>query len=467
MYIFNHDCPPTGKRQKSSQFLVGWLLSLVVFVHAQAQSPGGVSTNLKLWLKADAGTNTITNNAVVSQWDDQGPAVKDATQAANANKPLFKDGTAGVNFNPAISFDGINDYLANTSGGFYAKQYYVVTVNTDLINSTTPGQAVFTGFFDGSTDVTGFHFGSSTARYNNEVVSHNISESTKWGSAFTSTTASIPAGSANVFSVRTNSTSNGTDIYQNGTKINNAQSSGSFQEVTDTQYKVAGHASSISYFDGKVAEVITFSARNSDADKSKIESYLAIKYGIHLDENYVNSAGTTIWDKTANTTYHHDVTGIGRDDNATLLQKQSASSNDATLAIGLTSVASTNALNTNAFPANNSFLIWGHNNLSTGIATTVTPQLKRMARVWKVANVGNIADVMVRLSNSYFTGPVTESPVLIISDDATIDANDQIIDLQKSGSYQQKLTTLPDGSYFTFGIQTVPPLMIPISYTKN
>lgn len=457
---------PLPKRPIHFKHAIGGLLSLFVFMQTHAQAPGGVSTNLKLWLKADVGTNTTTNGAVVSQWDDQGPAAKNASQGTPANQPLYKDGTAGVNFNPAISFDGTNDYLANTAGGFYSQQYYLVLVNHELIDKG-PGQTPFSGFVaGGASDVTGFHFGDVTARHNNEVVSHNISHSGIWGSAFTSATASIAANSANVFSVRNTAANNGTNIYQNGGQIDNTDAN-AFAEVTDTDYKIGENANFARPFNGKVAEVITFSARNSDADKSKIESYLALKYGIHLETNYVSSAGTTIWDKTANAAYHNDVTGIGQDDNATLLQKQSASSNDATLAIGLTSVASTNALNSTTFPADNSFLIWGHNGASASIATTVTPQLKRMARVWKVANVGNITDVMVRLANSYFTGPVTESPVLIISNDATIDANDQIIDLQKSGSYQQKLTTLPDGAYFTFGIQTVPPLMIPISYTKN
>lgn len=446
--------------------LAGCVIGVFVFTQAQAQAPGGVSTDLKLWLKANVGTDVNTNDASVSQWSDNGTGALHATQSSNGFKPKYKDGTTGINFNPAVAFDGSNDYLENTSGGFYARQYYLVVMNHNLINSSTSGQTPFSGYVDGSSDVTGFHFGAVTARFNNEVVSHNISNSGEWGSALNSNTASIAANSVNVFSVRTNAGLNGTDIYQNGGQINNAQNN-SFQEVTNTLYKIGAFEGLDNYFNGKVAEVITFSNRNDDTQKNKIESYLALKYGVHLNSNYVSSSGTTIWDKTANAAYHNDVTGIGQDNNSVLLQKQSTSSNDASLAIGLTSIESTNALNTNAFPGDNSFLVWGHNNASTSIATTINSQLKRMARVWKVANVGNITNVMVRLNSSYFTGPVSETPVLIVSTDATIDANDQIIELQKSGSYQRKLTTLPNGAYFTFGTLTTPPLMIPISYTKN
>ena len=63
------------------------------------------------------------------------------------------------------------------------------------------------------------------------------------------------------------------------------------------------------------------------AERARVESYLAVKYGTTLlssasaGTNYVNSQGNIIWDATANSAYHHDVAGIGRDDASLLDQR--------------------------------------------------------------------------------------------------------------------------------------------------
>src|SRR3954464_12788940 len=76
---------------------------------AFAQYPGGVNTNLKLWLKANSGV-TLAGTAV-SQWSElSGAAVTGnfATQGANIsmlavqNPPAYQ--AAGINFNPQIIF---------------------------------------------------------------------------------------------------------------------------------------------------------------------------------------------------------------------------------------------------------------------------------------------------------------------------------------------------------------------------
>src|SRR3954449_870924 len=48
---------------------------------SSSTSPGGVVSNLKLWLKADAGTGTTTQGATVSTWQDQSGLINDVTAA--------------------------------------------------------------------------------------------------------------------------------------------------------------------------------------------------------------------------------------------------------------------------------------------------------------------------------------------------------------------------------------------------
>ena len=68
--------------------------------------PGGVTDHLRLWLKADGGTNTTTADADVTAWEDQSSNNYDADDVGS-NPPSYK--TNGINFNPALDFSGSED----------------------------------------------------------------------------------------------------------------------------------------------------------------------------------------------------------------------------------------------------------------------------------------------------------------------------------------------------------------------
>jgi hypothetical protein len=130
--------------------------------------------------------------------------------------------------------------------------------------------------------------------------------------------------------------------------------------------------------DANIGEIILYSSTPSAANLNKIESYLAVKYGITRGGNantgaaynYLSSASTTIWNKTTNSGFNNDIAGIGRDDASALFQKQSISvNNNEPVTVGLTSIATSNALNPNTFSADQSFLVWGNNGLLNQITT--------------------------------------------------------------------------------------------------
>lgn len=62
-----------------------------------------------------------------------------------------------------------------------------------------------------------------------------------------------------------------------------------------------------------------------DTERAKVNTYLAIKYGLTIDQNYLATDNSVIWDATANAAYHHRVTGIYRADVQGLHQRQSVS----------------------------------------------------------------------------------------------------------------------------------------------
>ena len=124
----------------------------------------------------------------------------------------------------------------------------------------------------------------------------------------------------------------------------------------------------------------------------RIESYLALKYGITLDQttqrDYLAGDGSKMWDATVNGAFKYNIAGLGRDDCQSLHQKQSKSVNTdqfITFATG-SSIKTDNASNTSGIVADKSFLVWADNNAAanTAVAVAGTNVSDRMTRVWRV-----------------------------------------------------------------------------------
>ncbi|WP_281238407.1 Ig-like domain-containing protein [Flavobacterium praedii] len=142
-------------------------------------------------------------------------------------------------------------------------------------------------------------------------------------------------------------------------------------------------------FNGEVAEIITYPYTLTEIDRKKVESYLAIKYGITLDAsvtNYVSSSGTSIW---SNTSYWHDVFGIGKDSKSALNQTQSNSSNtgsgNGTGQDGMGNIVISDPTSLD----DGDFVMIGNDNGALTEQTTDLPinlsGKKRLGREWKVA----------------------------------------------------------------------------------
>lgn len=76
----------------------------------------------------------------------------------------------------------------------------------------------------------------------------------------------------------------------------------------------------------KVAEILYFDRRLNNTMLRRVQSALAIRYGITLGPvNYVDGEGDVVWRYADSGLYHHRVTGIGRDSTYSLHQMQSRS----------------------------------------------------------------------------------------------------------------------------------------------
>ena len=78
-------------------------------------------------------------------------------------------------------------------------------------------------------------------------------------------------------------------------------------------------------WDGNISEVIFYGDELDDDDRNKVESYLALKYGVTLDQSaaqsYTAPDGTQMWATTTTgaSTHNNDIAGIGRDDDLSLI----------------------------------------------------------------------------------------------------------------------------------------------------
>lgn len=162
---------------------------------------------------------------------------------------------------------------------------------------------------------------------------------------------------------------------------------------------------------GYAPELIVFSRMLTPDERRKVESYLAVKYGITLKGSYLDSEGNLIWDWTENQAYHHRVTAIGNDAAGSLLQPLSATSyeesptyaalqeNDTYQDANPYNLSSASRLlvmgreNGNPTP-DKGFMFWGDDDASLATYTSPTDSLWHvMKRIWMVkTNVPSTPD---------------------------------------------------------------------------
>jgi hypothetical protein len=134
----------------------------------------------------------------------------------------------------------------------------------------------------------------------------------------------------------------------------------------DSNHFVLGEAFlpdlTLSSFSGDIAECLVFDRFLKKPEALKIETYLAIKYGITLIESdYVSSSDVILWNYEENKDYSNGIAGLGRDTVYGLNQKQGCSSEENDLlTIGFGNFSPLNKDNNFSLKEGN-YLVWGHN----------------------------------------------------------------------------------------------------------
>lgn len=391
-------------------------LLLVLSKAALSQSPGGVGTgNLRGWF--DAGTGVTLTSGAVSNWTDRS-TVGNASQGTAGNRPTVS--TATLNYNDALRFDGVNDFLniadrmLNTSTGVsaYAVARLIATTN-DTWGSIINGQA-------NGPSWTGGGYGLVALNSGNTLQGFYVRDYNTRGVSF-SATAGVPFLTSGNWN---GTTANNIEAFRNGSSAGTiAYTPGSVGDAGSSWIGSGDGANGNYCFYGDIAEIAVFNTGLSSANNNRVLSYLAIKYGITLGADYTNSAGTSIYTRTG--AYSNNIIGLARDDGSGLTQKQSRNVDDSTR-IYLSTLAASNSANGGSFSANLSHVMLGADNgnlCATNSTTAEIPSglgiVKRIGREWKVTNTNfdGTFSMDFKLASCAVLGSINVSQLRLLIDD--------------------------------------------------
>ena len=372
--------------------------------------PGGVSLGLQLWLKADAGVSSDINTDS-GVWSDQSGQNNHANNSGT-NLSSNGSGTPSITYNTTSNLINYNPNLAfnfeqlkvgldiNPLAIGDMDIYVVVDGNNAILGNENGGvdRSIAPNRVSNGVDIQDYFFGSGDSRYNDQLKIIHYS----FGATSNASATSFINVNNKLIKTFTEQNSNGgyTDLY-------------------------IGNAGSVGSFSGQIAEIIIYDQNLTGVNKSKVDSYLSLKYGISLDNaittDYISSNGTLVFDASANSGYTTGIFGLGRDDDSSLNQKIS-NNGGSDLLVALQnnfSLVNNSGSRTVNHTNNNQHLIISNNGLAnTSDSDDVNTDTfeSRFRRVWKVNLAGGF-DQDVALRFDAFGSSVPANQRHLLTDD--------------------------------------------------
>jgi hypothetical protein len=355
---------------KKTLLLHSLFLIAIIFA-AHAQSPGGVSLGLRTWYKADA-IVPVANGTDISTWADQ--ATADGVQNAVQNgvylnsffgnrKPQYRTPVSRYNFNPYIDFtkqfSSLFAYKAHSNRADYTYNY-AQGATLYQVGDLTNNQGWFLGTGLGATTApisgTNFEYGypwwGLNQQYYGTACGYYYATVDDYGwykAPYTTfeksynyvrperkTQNNIPW--INSVSYDKYGTNNG--VYTTALDAQTAMQTRKDGDKWSWGYNYTPSGPSLfigneltnynagRWWQGGIPEVILYDRKlnvtqGNEADK--VDTYLALKYGITLQHSYYISDGTKVWDTSCNNAFNNQIAGIAKDAASALNQKQSHS----------------------------------------------------------------------------------------------------------------------------------------------
>ncbi len=386
-----------------------------------APAPGGVAADLAIWLRADDLTS-LADGAKVGTWSDAVTGGQAVTQGVDFYRPTFNKTTTSklVNYNPSLSFNGDIANWLQTDHRIYCQSspFQLISLALDERTFKTeyrgpmgvgpdgnyPALDLYT---DGNSpngwrpfmgnSVPNIFNGGGALLYNGNTGGTNRQPQI-FSLGSTNLSPTVNYGADNIVSW--------VDGYKQATPLDAFQSN-----VFIGNHLFIG-SSGGEYWKGRIPEALVYTRQLTDAEMGRVNSYLATKYGITIDQrtatDYVASDGTTkFWNAATNGIYKANIGAIGRDDASGLNQKQSKSVNImAQPILSIATIAASNSANTGSFLVDKSFASWADNgnphsySMAYAPVSFTTPGgvgFFRMAATWKMQETGAVG-------TSYYVG---------------------------------------------------------------
>jgi gliding motility-associated-like protein len=375
---------------KSIVLLVIFLQSFSLF----SQNPGNIGTpNLTAWFKPDAlplgnvinWTTTLSSIGGVTV-TDAGAPFPQATNTpignvSNYNTTLFFNANSTTNLqsleNP-VSLNLLQNNSVGAQGTFFCAYYFPQVVGSSnnhmMLYNNSPHAIQFRNL-------------GTTGRLALGSSSTNTANATRnWTENYAPTIISYKGN---------RSTATSMSAFENDLLFTSSTASQSSGPTGLYIGNFPGNANAP--YNGYLHEYIFYNIDLTILEIRKVNSYLAIKYGVTLENltfsaqgDYLATDGTTIWDASIYPIYHNNVIGVGRDDSQGLLQKQSHAFDD-NYRLYISNLALTNVANTGVINSDISYVTIGQLNAAgcgTASSNAEAPAgiQSRLVDEWKVTN---------------------------------------------------------------------------------
>lgn len=400
-----------------------------------AGNPGGVNgQDLALWLKADTGHTAVNTNGPNSgTWFDN---------SYSGNLGFFSAGNqtqttiADLNYNGSITTLAASSVDFNRNAPDAVSVIVVMATDYTGTSSTTSQQgAIIGGFANGSGDeyFMTMSGGDVIWAVGNNAVKDSARSS---GGPLNNGSAHILFGDRDFF----NNPSGEVTLRVDGTELQSNTILNFTSLPTPATLRLGQHPIGTGIFEGRYGEVMVFDTVLTGLDKEKVETYLALKYGVTLGHNYRDPAGAVIYDTTG---FSNRIFGLANEDyNGALFdQTVAGSQGDSTLTlvagIGHTGTipVSSDTNNANSLTAA-TYLIVGDDDGNDAFNRPISGNPNQLlGRTWKVEAVGALNTQTLIFKANWLTSLTGgDQYSVVISSDQTFDDQDNTVLLTQAGA---------------------------------
>ncbi len=454
--------------------------------------------NACLWLKADDGAGTPGSS--VGTWQDRSRNGKDMTGENNPSVVAGSDAT-GMNFNPVVRFNGVDQSMWRNEStiGTDVSEANIFFAMRETVREGPAARTLLSHFtFPPPASRSGFQWSIHWPRGYDDKLAWDRGH---WGEPRHRNLSSAPfaVGVSNLGLVTNSVSSDTATIVVNAKTLTDEMppSPGIRMTETDLSNTLIG-TTSLGYAErhlhGDIPELLEFKRHLDPTQRTRVQSYLALKYGLTLDRDgldrgelkdkaYTNGNDASVYSYSG---YWNSIIGIGRDSVTGLDQRVSRSmqkigtgdlwvqQGDSPLTIA-TSADFTSA-NGGSRPAlqPGQYLVLGDNNgdVATLGAATAEQFGRRIGRVWRAQNTGGVGAVHLGFDPTLLETnfPQDKRGFLLVSTDADfkvanttryalgrvkVGSKTVFTPVTDIGQTEPLAITIPDGSYITLGQESV------------